>query len=172
MDSKTTKQTIQYNGSVNIKVLNGTKVVKTAKTHNSGTSWLFQVLASAIIGSNETNNMPKYLDVFENTGTTESVTLQSIISNPVPLTSKHMEKDSDTNDGWVASFTAIIPYRSIKSGGDHVIYCLRLYSTAGNETTQIAEVKPSDITINRDNRSNLAVEWRMLFSNPTISGGN
>ena len=168
-DSKN-NSTIGYSGSVNVKVLNGTKIVSSTTKHNEGTQWFFQVLASSVIGNNERNNMPRYLDAFQRTGEEGSYIYTSILSTKVALTSKSFRSyNEDDVYGVMASMTAIVPHKSIlfESDSSKTIDQLRIYSNDSSDDTLLAKVDLGDkaIEILSDSKNNIAIEWNMLFKN-------
>lgn len=170
MSKNETKSNVSYSGTVKIKVLNGTKVVKSGKAHNSGTQWLFQVLASSILGNDERTNMPHYLSIFEVDDGVET----ELINNRVPLTSGSFRAE---NGGVVATFTAIIPYKSLSSrSSDHTISRIKMYSSSDPEReTMLAWVDPplsSEWVISKDTTNNIAIEWDMTFSNQSTTSAS
>lgn len=164
MGKKSTGSKVSYSGAVKIKVLSGTKVVKSGGAHNSGSLWLFRVLASALLGNDERRNMPHYLNIFDVNGDTET----PILSNRVALTSGSFSPSED--GGVMATFTAIIPYKSIADRSTtHRISRIKIYSDASpdSETTlATVDTGAGDVwDINSGTRNNIAIEWDMTFAN-------
>ena len=54
---------------------------------NHGTSWLFKVLASTLVGSDQRINMPRYFDI----GRYDSGVTETALTNRVALTGKVVE---------------------------------------------------------------------------------
>lgn len=171
-----TNECIKYIGSITIKEYNGNKLIRTIKTHNGGTSWLFKVLALALTGSDQRQNMPHFLDMGYKTS---SDNFQSVLSSRIGLTSKVIEKFSETSGtvagaaittyGHSAIFTATIPAANITGTGKVTNYQLTSKAkddTSVGESTVLAEVKVE----NGHEYQQLAgytyvVEWVMTFAN-------
>ena len=59
--SSNVTQQIGYQGSVSISYVKNGKIKQSVKQHNEGTSYLFQLLASAITGQNIANEIPRFI---------------------------------------------------------------------------------------------------------------
>lgn len=161
MDNSTTR--IEYQGHVIIKVVSGNKILKNVKCHNEGTSWFSRLIASSVLGNNEGVNMPKYLDagtVGENQGFT------SCLSSRVQLTGKQLKKDTNST-AWIASFTAVLPRKSINTGeGSITINQLQVHSVNTGDDKLLATVNLGTgkaITVSASSKSSIIVVWEMKF---------
>ena len=157
--------TIKYSGNASIKILNGKKIVKSVKQHNAGTPWFFQVLASAVIGNNESRNMPHYIDVLQKRAGSDPIEYDSLITNRIALTSKSFRAQEG---GWIAIMSAVIPYRSLKStAATQNIDRVDIYSgsTGSNLLASVILTDGDVIEIAANTKNNIAVEWDMSFTN-------
>lgn len=166
MVNNTITGNLKYQGIVKISILKGNKLIKTIKTHNAGTTWLFQVLSSMLCGNDERKNVPRYLDI----GTLTSNKFNSSIANRVNLTSKiitnfQIKNNSNLYNGsYGAFFTALIPSLQIT---ENTANCLRLYSTKnGGDEVLLAQVDIDELRdFNTSYGYNYIIEWVMLFEN-------
>ena len=169
-----TNECIKYIGSVTIKEYNGKKLIRTIKTHNGGTSWLFKVLALALTGSNQRQNMPHFLDM----GYDSSGKFQSVLSSRIGLTSKVIESFTETQEGapvvttygHSAIFTATIPAANIMRNNSVTKYQLTSKAkdnTSISESTVLAEVKVEGDghKYHQSAGYTYVVEWVMTFAN-------
>lgn len=167
MANSTTR--IEYQGNVTIKVVSGNKILKSAKCHNAGTSWFSKLIASSVLGNNEAVNMPKFLDAGTSVTTQGGTTYTSCLSSRVQLTGKQLKKDTATDStAWIASFTAVLPRKSITVSGDSItINTLKVYPTStGGEENLLASVDltdDNDISVLATSESSIIVVWNMKF---------
>ena len=179
MINNTITGNLKYHGIVKISVLKGNKLIKTIKTHNAGTTWLFQILSSMLCGNDERLNVPRYFDLGNLTQATEysSQIFESSIANRVSLSSKVI-KNFKVSEGstiftgsYGASFTALIPSLQIISS---TAKQLRLYSTKnGGDEVLLAQVDlPETIQLEETSGYNYMIEWVMLFENALTETNN
>lgn len=161
MANSTTR--IEYQGHVVVKVVSGNKILKSVRCHNEGTSWFSRLIASSVLGNNEGVNMPKYLDAGY-VGENQSFT--SCLSSRVQLTGRQLKKDTNST-AWIASFTAVLPRRSIHTDDTGVtINQLQVHSvTTGNDkllaTVSLGEDK--EIDVSATSKSSIIIVWEMKF---------
>ena len=159
---------LNYYGFVIIKTLKNNKIIKETTTHNSGTLWLFKLLAGALCGDTTVyNKMPQYFDlgVKDDEGN-----FTSHLYNRVYLSAKVIKDFSVTidrdifNGSYGASFTAMISSNTVRSSNPTKV--LRLYSNSYAEDTLLAEVQLNDeISLNTAGGYNYSIEWVMTFEN-------
>ena len=160
---------IEYQGNVTIKVVNGNKILKNVKCHNAGTSWFSKLIASSVLGNNEAVNMPKFLDAGTSVTTQGVTTYTSCLSSRVQLTGKQLKKDTAIDStAWIASFTAVLPRKSIIVSGDSItINTLKVYPTStGGEENLLASVDlidDNEISVLATSESSIIVVWNMKF---------
>ena len=166
------KSSIGYYGYATIKLLKGKRVTRVITHHNSGTTWLFRLLASTLCGKDETSNMPKFLDLLhlENQSNTSS-RLVSSLAGKVSLAAKVLENvpvAGSTNTAKVAaSFTAFVPASMVTN---QYINALAIYSNAYGDDTKLAEIKLDELVDLTTKRSyNLMIDWTMTFDNVVTS---
>lgn len=161
MTNSTTR--IEYQGHVTVKVVSGNKILKNVRCHNEGTSWFSRLIASSVLGNNEGVDMPKYLDAGYIGSNQEFI---SCLSSRVQLTGKQLKKDVSST-AWIASFTAVLPRKSIHTGDTGVtINQLQVHSvTTGNDkllaTVNLGEDK--EIDVSATSKSSIIIVWEMKF---------
>ena len=172
---KKKQSSLNYYGFVTINVLNNNKVVKTIRKHNSGTEWLFKVLASTLCGNNESTNMPRYFDIGTFNKTQLGNTFVTSLVSRIALSSKTINNFSVSVPGTTdnhnfkgivgASFSALISASDILQNSLAPI--LRLYSDVQGESSLLAQVNLGDeaITLDYSSGYNYMVEWVMTFEN-------
>lgn len=169
--SQTNYTPLGYKGSVTLKILKGSKIIRTVNSHNEGSSELFRIMLSQLCGNDEDARLPRYLDVI-------SVDATSGILNRIVLTGIKL----DTVDGLpCAYFSALIPANQFKT--NKTIIQFGLYNNfSTNLDTFLARVSLTDEQINSINNFtssnteirklyasyNLLIEWRMFISNADI----
>ena len=170
-------ESIKYIGNVTIKEYNGDKLIRTTEVHNNGTNWLFKVLALALTGSDQRQNMPHFLDM----GSFSSGEFSSVLSARVGLTSKVVSSITKTKDGQTeiyghsAIFTAVIPAANIIGSGEVTCYQLASTVSTTESSTVLAEVQVGGTT--KHTYKQLAgytyiVEWVMSFANEFSSSNS
>ena len=165
------KSSIGYYGYATIKLLKGKRVTRVITHHNSGTAWLFRLLASTLCGKDETSNMPKFLDLLHLENQSEPTSaLKSSLAGKVSLTAKVLENVSVVGSADIAkvaaSFTAFVPASMVTN---QYINALAIYSDATGDT-MLAEIKLDELVDLTTKRSyNIMIDWTMTFSNVITS---
>ena len=157
-----TIDSIDYEGSVKLKLTKGKQVLKTYSIKNTGTKILFSSIASALTGS--LNDIPKFIAIGAKAGKTELTDnclneeiARVYINRAVPVE----YKDTDGNyAGHIALFVATVPYTSING---MTIYEVGLFGDEkGN--TMLARI-PVDNGISISQGMSLTIEWSIKIQN-------
>lgn len=156
---------IDYEGSVKLKLTKGKQVLKTYSIKNTGTYKLFESIASALTGS--LNLVPKFIGIGAKAGDTELTAdcLNEEITRVYIYTTKTIEyKDIDGDyAGHIALFVATVPYTSINA---MTIYEIGLF---GDEktSTMLARI-PVDNGISISQGMSLTIEWSIKIQNKKV----
>ena len=145
------QQQIGYQGNVSISFVKNGKIKKSIKQHNSGTSYLFQLLASAITGQSLASEMPRYIMLFDASDN------PILYYKPQFTGGKPIVSDGQAR----ASFTAYIPQSAVTAS---TFKKLAMYTQSNNPNTKLAEVtleNPTEIPTGYS----VMVTWEMLFTN-------
>ena len=168
------KNNIGYSGIVKISIMKGKDIVRNITHHNAGTAWLFKLLSRVLCGADESNNMPKYLDLGS---INNSNNFESALANRCPLIGKSVENQDFNvektlyNSSYASIFTATISSLQVINESV-VIDNLRLYSSKdGGDENLLAEVRlynENKFEIGYQDNYNYLIEWIMTFENSLI----
>lgn len=150
---------IAYEGKVTVKVLRGSKIVRSSTTHNSGQVRLFYYLCKCLVGTYSQSEAPAYLRMFYG----DSISSSEATNTAQPLRSKRPL--SSTNSA-TAEFTFLIPTSAINSQQDGKITTLAIYgsdsSTDKSKPLATVTLSGSDRIIpSSDPGVNIYVKWVM-----------
>ena len=131
---ETTKSGIGYKGEVTISLVRGGKTVKKTK-HNTGTSKLFEVLAIALKGDTNLQNLvPQFIQGYIDVGHTS----KKVFTTPKLRDDAEVvaEDTSDENSGYYLVLTFTIPYSTITR---QTVRSLVLQNSQGDILAQISD---------------------------------
>lgn len=156
---QTSASNIAYDGKVTVKVLRGSKIMRSSTTHNSGQVRLFYYLCKCLVGTYSQSEAPAYLRMFYG----DSISSSEATNTAQPVRSKRPL--SSTNSA-TAEFTFLIPASSINSQQGGKITTLAIYgadnSTDKSKPLATVTLSGSDmITPSIDPGVNIYVKWSM-----------
>lgn len=154
-----TNDIITYKGKVKLSLLKGDKLYKNLYIGNEGKRSLFLFLIDCLSGNLRESGAPKFINIFDEND-------QSLITGSSAIPHNKVKKNI-VNQTYSVTFTFLIPFSSIVSGGNKQLKKIRLYSNKdlANNYYSAEIILTDPITINSANRMNLLIEWELTLAN-------
>jgi len=175
-------QAISYQGSINLSINNGKKVLVRKKYHNKGMPNLFRFLANCLAGNNSDNLRPVKIKLFYNKDTaatpnafdwaTASLTAVSpyILFDSTPVIKENKEAES-----FEVTFHFRVPFSHISGDTIHLIGLFKSDATDDKQDVSAYYLlsednswTPIDLSGVSANYS-LIIEWTLKISNKAIN---
>lgn len=158
-EDQASSSNIAYKGNVTVKVLRGSKVMRSSTTHNSGQARLFYYMCKCLVGTYSQSEAPAYIRMFYGDGVNSS----EATNTAQPVRSK---RPLSSTDRATAEFTFLIPTSAINAQQDGKITTLAIYGSnnSADKSKPLATVTllGSDrITPSSDPGVNIYVKWVM-----------
>lgn len=164
---------LAYKGELTFKILHGDKVVKTIKSHNSGTILLMQFLTHCLGSVYNDFDAPRYLRAFktdsEGMATDHEITLRPVITNFSP---SYNNDNENVKSSVVLTFLIPSSYVDIN---DNVINRFAIYNTKGKDAkdsymawVDVRNDQDEPTTISITSGESLMVLWEMTLQNVEV----
>lgn len=172
------KDSLNYCGFATIKVKKGNKIIKKYSSHNSGTQYLFKLLANALCGNYQREYMPRYIDlgnIDENSKFTSSLIHRIPLNSTVVTENSGYSIELANNNVYSIKFGALFSclFNFSNLIPDGSINAMQLHSNANGNDTCLAQIQLADElsedTLKFSSSYNFLVEWIMTFDNALIS---
>ena len=151
---------LRYEGNVKVKVLDGSRLLRTIDQHNTGTLNLCKYIRDVLIGLGASVDQPSVIKPCYLNGSKELVPISNL---GVPFISRWRGKDSAELKDSIAVIKFLIPWTKLSVG--RMIEGFQLFNKSNdpNEGKLYAEVKLDD-PIEILTSTNIEVEWTLKIS--------
>jgi hypothetical protein len=155
-----TDSSVSYEGTVEVKLVRGKRVIKTVKYKNKGKLDLFLFLANSLIGKFDVGGTPKYIGLGYGDGTTD----ERVSVNPIPYSAVSVQSSSSSLDTHASAvFKFLIPFSSVSINQE--INVIRLFSQNSTSWENYIAYFVLSEPIESDGKSNILITWTMKITN-------